>query len=325
MTEQPKEDDSFEFYLRQNTFEGMPQTLYAPMNYIMQLGGKRMRPQLLLMAFESINGKINEDAFKLALAIETFHNFSLVHDDIMDHATLRRGKQTVHEKWNNATAILAGDNLLTKCYALILDTQVPNKEQILKIFTDTATQVCEGQQMDMDLPLQKVVNESDYLQMITYKTAVLPAAALQIGALANNSDDTISKAFYEYGLNLGMAFQLQDDYLDTFGTTAALGKQVGGDILENKKTILYLHAQQHLDTENKNILQNWFTQKVHDNKVKIEAVKNLYKLAGSDIYLLQLKTKYETLALKKLEEACTNDGSKAQFIQLFELIKDRIN
>ncbi len=325
MTAHLKEDDSFESYLLNHPFTGNPDSLYVPMNYIMQLGGKRIRPKLLLMAYESISGAMTEDAFKLALAIETFHNFSLVHDDIMDHAQLRRGQQTLHKRWNDATAILAGDNLLTKCYDLILGAQIPNKEIILKIFTDTATQVCEGQQMDMDLPHKTNVKESEYLEMIKYKTAVLPAVALQIGALAANASNVVADAFYQYGLNLGMAFQLQDDFLDTFGTTEALGKQIGGDILENKKTILYLHALQNLDNDNRQTLQNWFTEKVHDNELKIKEVSNLYKIAGSDAYLLQLKKQHETQALVNLEQACPNINSREQFLKLFDLIRDRVN
>lgn len=169
MTAHLKEDDKFESYLLNHPFTGKPDSLYAPMNYIMQLGGKRMRPKLLIMAYESCGGQQIEEAYKLALAIETFHNFSLVHDDIMDNAPIRRGKKTVHEKWNTATAILAGDNLLTKCYDLILNAKVNHKESILQLFTTTATQVCEGQQFDMDLPKQTHVDEAEYLEMINTK------------------------------------------------------------------------------------------------------------------------------------------------------------
>jgi len=319
------EEDNFESYLLNHPFNGQPETLYAPMNYIMQLGGKRMRPKLLLMAYESCGGLHKEDANKLALAIETFHNFSLVHDDIMDNAQLRRGQKTVHEKWNTATAILAGDNLLTKCYDLILNTEVNNKERILKLFTATATQVCEGQQLDMDLPNQNQVTEAEYLEMIKYKTAVLPAVALQMGALAANSSNALAETFYQFGLNLGMAFQLQDDYLDTFGTTEAIGKQVGGDILENKKTVLYLHAMLNLQGEPQQQLKNWFTQTTQDNTLKIEEVKDLYQMAKSDVYLLNRKAAYENKALEHLANTGMDDANKSIFIALFELIKNRIN
>ena len=325
MTAYLKEEDNFETYLLKHPFTGIPESLYAPMNYIMQLGGKRMRPKLLIMAYESCGGQQKEDANKLALAIETFHNFSLVHDDIMDNAHLRRGQKTVHEKWNTATAILAGDNLLTKCYDLILNTNVANKETLLKLFTNTATQVCEGQQLDMDLPNQSHVTEAEYLEMIKYKTAVLPAVALQMGALAANSTNEVAASFYQYGLNLGMAFQLQDDYLDTFGTTEAIGKQVGGDILENKKTVLYLHALNHLLGASKQQLENWFTQTAQDNTLKIEQVKALYQMANSDTYLLNMKAEYEAKALEHLANTGLNEAHKSIFIALFDLIKNRQN
>lgn len=325
MTAHLKEEDSFETYLLNHPFAGQPDSLYAPMNYIMQLGGKRMRPKLLIMAYESCGGKQIEEASKLALAIETFHNFSLVHDDIMDNAHLRRGKKTVHEQWNIATAILAGDNLLTKCYDLILKANVNHKEHILQLFTTTATQVCEGQQLDMDLPNQTAVSEADYLEMIKYKTAVLPAVALQIGALAANSNNDVAEAFYQFGLNLGMAFQLQDDYLDTFGTTEMIGKQVGGDILENKKTILFLHALQYLNPEKKQALKNWFSQKENSDPLKIDEVKSLYLLAESDAYLLKLKANYETKALEYLAKTGIDQDSTQNFMALFDLIKNRKN
>ncbi len=317
--------DKFEHFLTNHPFTGVPENLYAPMNYIMNLGGKRMRPKLLLMAFEAITGHLNNDAFKLALAIETFHNFSLVHDDIMDNAPIRRGSPSVHEKWNTPTAILAGDNLMMKCYELILETNLENTSTILRYFTQMGQQVCEGQQMDMNLPNQKEVTEADYLEMIRLKTAVLPAVALKIGALAANTPLHIAEEFYLFGLNFGMAFQLQDDYLDTFGTQADIGKQEGGDILENKKTILYLHALQTLENKQKIELQNWFNQEKYESKHKIESVRELFVKAKSNEYLTELKHNYEQKALLHLDNACLNNNYKPIFLGLFEVFRNRKN
>ncbi len=323
MAETVKGADNFEQYLVEHPIIGSPENLYDAMNYIMQLGGKRMRPKLLLMAYESCAGTISEDALQLALAIETFHNFSLVHDDIMDNAPIRRGQQTVHKKWDNATAILAGDNLLIKCYELILKTEIKNKVEILQLFTKTATEVCEGQQMDVDMPLQKNVTEEGYLEMIKLKTAVLPACALKIGALAANSDSAIANEFYNFGLNLGMAFQLQDDYLDTFGTAEEIGKQVGGDISENKKTILYLHAMKNSDSDLRNKLESWYTGKVHDGALKIEEVRQIFMQRKSDIYLLQLKKEYEVRARLYLTNVCTDQQVNLIFLQLLNSLESR--
>ncbi len=314
--------DKFEQFLKKHPFTGVPENLYEPMNYMMNLGGKRMRPKLLLMAYEAVNGHLNNDAFKLALAIETFHNFSLVHDDIMDNAPIRRGKPTVHLHWNAATAILAGDNLIMKCYELILDTNLENTHTILKLFTAMAQQVCEGQQMDMNLPQQSIVTEADYLEMIKLKTAVLPALALKIGALAANAPLHIAEEYYAFGLNFGMAFQLQDDYLDSFGTAADIGKQEGGDILENKKTILYLHALQTLPLTQQTELNNWYNNTTQSQE-KIEQVRSLFSQANSHTYLTELKHNYEQKALAHLQIACKNNNYLKAFMGLFEVFRNR--
>lgn len=324
-TSTKREDDRFELYLKEHPFRGEPANLYEAMNYIMQLGGKRMRPKLLLMAYECCAGRTDDEALKLSFTIETFHNFSLVHDDILDNAPIRRGKKTVHEKWGQSTAILAGDNMLAMCYKLILDAKIANKETVLKIFSDVATRICEGQQMDMNLPGQKEVTEAQYLQMIQLKTAVLPATALQMGAMAAGAEEHISNEFYTFGLNLGMAFQLQDDYLDAFGSAEETGKQEGGDILENKRTIIYLHAMQHLDKASKELLGAWYSEKVHDPAMKVKQVRELFRKSKSDAYLLELKNAYEQIALEHLKLACKDDAYRQAFINLFEQLKNRKN
>ncbi len=310
---------SFEAYLQSHPFKGQPENLYSAMNYIMQLGGKRLRPQLVLLAFESVAGKLTDEAFKLALAIETFHNFSLVHDDIMDNAPIRRGKPSVHEKWGSGTAILAGDNLLISCYALLLSTGFDRKEQLLKEFTQMAIEVCEGQQMDMNVP----VDEKAYLGMIRLKTAVLPACAMKIGALAAGAGTEKADQFYGFGMNLGMAFQLQDDYLDCFGDAAETGKQAGGDIIENKKTILYHHSLLHLNDRSKAALITYFNNYTGDAGHKVERVRDLFREAGSDTYVLNVKKEYEDKALHFLDRACPDGKSRNTLFQLFSFLQTR--
>lgn len=323
MAENIVASDRFEQYLNSNPFLGKPENLYNPMNYIMQLGGKRLRPKLLLLAHQCVAGVVDTPALQLALAIETFHNFSLVHDDIMDNAPMRRGKRTVHEEWNTNTAILAGDNLLIKCYDLILKSECRHKDEILNEFSIMATQVCEGQMMDMNLPNQENIREEEYLQMIRLKTAVLPACALKIGAMAAGADAETADYYYDFGLNLGMAFQLQDDYLDAFGNSPETGKITGGDILENKRTLLYLHAERILQGEDAKELGNWCNGKVHDKEMKIERVRALFRKAGSDVYLSGLKTEFEKHALQNLNQACPQSPYKDNMLQLFELLSER--
>lgn len=323
MTENIVTSDNFEEYLISHPFLGKPENLYNSMNYIMQLGGKRMRPKLLLLAHQCIAGTLTKDVYQLALAIETLHNFSLVHDDIIDNAPIRRGKKTVHEEWNLPTAILAGDNLLIKCYDLILKTSLPKKEELLNEFTTMAMQVCEGQQMDMNLPGKEHITEEEYLHMIRLKTAVLPACALKMGALAAGASLDKSDHFYDFGLNLGMAFQLQDDFLDCFGTAAETGKQEGGDILENKRTLLFLHAQQHLEGSDREELNRWYGERVLDQSAKINRVRELFVKAGSDRYLLNLKHEFEEHALENLEQACGQSEFKQHVLMLFDFLKAR--
>ncbi len=323
MTENVVTSDSFEQYLISHPFVGKPENLYNSMNYIMQLGGKRMRPKFLLLSLKAVGGTLNEDAMKLALAIETFHNFSLVHDDIMDNAPIRRGKKTVHEEWNIPTAILAGDNLLLKCIELIIDTKFDNKIDLLQEFTTMASLVCDGQQMDMNLPGIEQISEADYLKMIELKTAVLPACALKMGAMAGGADKATAEAYYQFGLHLGMAFQLQDDYLDTFGSSADIGKQEGGDIIENKRTILYLHAESVLNETDKQNLKAWFEDPVANPEDKVAVVRELYLQAGSDTYLNQMKSDYEHKALEILNTICEPGDSKSQFMMLFDFLRSR--
>ena len=233
-------------YLNSKIKEQEPKNLYDPINYILQLGGKRLRPVLTLMAtaiFESDYKK----ALDAALAVEVFHNFSLVHDDIMDDAPLRRGQDTVHEKWDVNTGILSGDAMLINAYQLFENYEGETFRELAKLFSKTAIEVCEGQQYDVDFETRDDVRLPEYLKMIEYKTAVLVGAALKMGAIVAETTKTNCDRIYEFGRDLGIAFQLQDDYLDAFGDPKTFGKQVGGDIIENKKTFLYLTALEKLD------------------------------------------------------------------------------
>ena len=218
-------------------FDKEPATLYDPCNYFLTIGGKRIRPILCLMGNELFN-EIDKDAYHLATAIELFHNFTLIHDDIMDAAALRRGMETIHTKYNNSTAILAGDVMMIKSYEYINKMNGPYLQKILRIFNTTAKEVCEGQQLDMDFEQKEWVSLDQYIHMITLKTSVLLAASLEMGAIIGGASEGNCKHLYEFGKNLGIAFQIQDDYLDAFGDPEKFGKEVGGDIRQNKKTFL---------------------------------------------------------------------------------------
>ena len=254
-------------------FPDQPNNLYDPLKYFMKIGGKRMRPILALMACELFE-KPREDAMNVALAVEIFHNFSLIHDDIMDEAPLRRGHETVHKKWNPNVAILSGDVLFVKAYSLLANYNGDTLSDLLQIFNKTAIEVCEGQQWDMDFETSESVSIPDYLKMIANKTAVLLGCSLEMGAIVANAKKEDRQALYKFGVNLGTAFQLQDDLLDVYGDTEKFGKQIGGDILSNKKTFLLLTAQNTANEQQKETLIKW--QNSTPNAEKVEGVIKLY-------------------------------------------------
>lgn len=257
-----------------------PKNLYDPVNYILDLGGKRLRPVLTLLACDCFGGDYNK-AMDAALSVEVFHNFSLVHDDIMDDAPLRRGKETVHEKWDINTGILSGDVMLIMAYQLF-ENYNPNTFQALaKVFSKTAIEVCEGQQYDVDFETRKDVSIDEYLKMIEFKTAVLVGGAMKMGAIVAETSEENQNAIYDFGRNLGIAFQLQDDLLDAFGNPETFGKQVGGDIIENKKTYLYLKAMEFASEEDKVKLMKWFSSQPENPTEKIKAVKQLFTKSGA--------------------------------------------
>ena len=257
-----------------------PASLYEPIDYILTLGGKRLRPVLTLMSADFFGGNYKQ-ALDASLAVEMFHNFSLVHDDIMDNAPLRRGHQTVHEKWDVNTGILSGDAMLILAYQLFETYEPKVFMQLAVLFSKTALEVCEGQQYDVDFETRNDVTISQYIKMIEYKTAVLIGASLQMGAIIADASQSCQEKIYAFGKNLGIAFQLQDDYLDAFGNPLTFGKQVGGDIIANKKTFLYLTALQKSTPAEAQELSSLFATMPKDPSEKITAVKEIFVCSGA--------------------------------------------
>lgn len=248
-----------------------PEQLYQPIEYAMSIGGKRIRPVLCLMACNIFSEDV-EQAIRPAVGLETFHNFTLLHDDIMDKANVRRNQPTVHKKWDENTAILSGDAMMIEAYEYFLNLPPELLSKTLLVFNQTAREVCQGQQFDMNFEKQKEVSEEEYLEMIRLKTAVLLAAALKIGALIGGSDKKNAQLLYDFGISMGLAFQLQDDYLDTFGDEATFGKRIGGDIAENKKTFLLINALQ----KDKGFLAAMLENKAIDEQEKINVITQSY-------------------------------------------------
>ncbi|MGF1559921.1 MAG: polyprenyl synthetase family protein [Flavobacteriaceae bacterium] len=296
-------------YLESKTGNKEPKNLYEPIAYILGLGGKRLRPVLVLMATE-IFGADYKKALDAALAIEIFHNFSLVHDDIMDDAPLRRGKATVHEKWDINTGILSGDAMLISAYQLFENYEGATFRELAKLFSKTALEVCEGQQYDVDFETRENVTIAEYLKMIEYKTAVLVAAALKMGGIVAGASLKEQNSIYEFGRNLGIAFQLQDDYLDAFGDPKTFGKQVGGDIIENKKTFLFIRAMDLATSDQKKELQNLYSIHPRNPLDKIKSVKNVFVDSGATKEL-QLEIEYYTeRAFEVLNSLALSDTKK---------------
>ncbi len=286
-----------------------PKNLYEPIEYILSIGGKRMRPILTLMATEVFDVDCKK-ALAAATAIEVFHNFSLVHDDIMDDAPLRRGNETVHEKWNINTGILSGDAMLILAYQHFEEYEPKIFRELAKLFSKTALEVCEGQQYDVDFETREDVTIPEYLKMIEYKTAVLVAAAMKMGAIVAESTNENADLIYDFGLNLGLAFQLQDDYLDAFGNPETFGKQVGGDIIENKKTYLYLKAIAFSDENQKNQLMHLFSIHPSDNKDKITSVKEIFNASGASSATQKAIQEYTLKAFETLEKMNISSDKK---------------
>jgi geranylgeranyl diphosphate synthase type II len=282
----------FLVYLESKKWIHEPKNLYEPIDYILQLGGKRIRPVLTLMAADIFSSDYKK-AMPAALAVEVFHNFTLIHDDIMDDAPIRRGKATVHEKWTINTGILSGDAMLILAYQYFENYEPVVFQKLAKLFSKTALEVCDGQQLDVDFETRNDVTIDDYINMIRLKTSVLVAAALKMGAIVAETNEENANLIYDFGLNLGLAFQLQDDYLDTFGDPETFGKQIGGDIMENKKTFLYLKCLEVANEADRNKLQHYYRLKLDDNSIKIEEVKRIFDLNDIPV-LIKDKIEYYT-------------------------------
>jgi geranylgeranyl diphosphate synthase type II len=299
-----------------------PENLYEPELYILQLGGKRLRPILTLIAAEAFGSKPLE-ALPAALAVEVFHNFTLLHDDIMDQAAIRRGKPTVHKKWNVNTGILSGDVMLIDAYRFFEVYEPEIFKNLVQLFSKTAVEVCEGQQYDMDFESRNDVTLDAYLHMIKYKTSVLVAAALQMGAIISGASTEEQKNIYNFGISLGLAFQLQDDYLDTFGDQKTFGKKIGGDILENKKTWLFLKAKELTDSVDTDKLSKLYSENLITPEAKIAAVQKIFRKYQVDDLIKQEINKYSNKALILLENMPIKDAQKKLLEKLVIQLKER--
>ncbi|HLF51683.1 polyprenyl synthetase family protein [Flavobacterium sp.] len=309
-------------YLNSQAIIKEPKNLYEPIDYILGLGGKRMRPVLTLMTAEVFNTDYKK-ALPAAMAVEVFHNFSLVHDDIMDDAPLRRGSETVHEKWNLNTGILSGDAMLILAYQYFEQYEPNVFRDLAKLFSKTAIEVCEGQQWDVDFETREDVTISEYLKMIEYKTAVLVAAAMKMGAIIAETSEENANLIYEFGLNLGLAFQLQDDYLDAFGDPETFGKQVGGDIIENKKTYLYLKAVAFSKKEEVEQLMHLFSVHPNDNSEKISSVKEIFNISGASKATQEAIQAYTFKAFDTLKKMDISEDKKAMLSAFGEKLMGR--
>lgn len=302
-------------YLQSQYENKEPRNLYEPIHYILKLGGKRIRPVLTLMSAEVFDADYKL-ALPAALAVEVFHNFSLVHDDIMDEAPLRRGNETVHEKWDTNTAILSGDAMLILAYQYFEKYNTEVFRDLAKLFSKTALEVCEGQQWDVDFETRNDVTIPEYLKMIECKTAVLVAASMKMGALVAETSKENADLIYDFGLNLGLAFQLQDDFLDCFGNPETFGKQVGGDIIENKKTYLYLKAIEFSTDQEKAQLLHLFSIHPENNTEKIELVKQIFNQTGASKATQQAIQDYTLKAFETLQKI-EIDNEKKEKLQSF--------
>jgi len=303
--------------IKEQKYSKFPEELYDPLDYIMSLGGKRMRPVLVLLAHHLYSDN-HEEVLDAAIAVETFHNFSLIHDDIMDAAPIRRGQPTVHEKWNQNTAILSGDVMLVKAYEHFVNYPKEILPDLLKLFNKTAIEVCEGQQIDMMFETQNNVTVEEYIHMIELKTAVLLGCSLEIGAIVAKAPAEEAQMLYEFGRLMGIAFQLQDDFLDVYANPEKFGKQVGGDIIANKKTFLWIEAHTLAKNEQLAELKHWENIKVFKAEDKVSAVTKIY----NDLNIPQLTEKkikqYADQAFAILDKVKGKESVKALLKKLSE-------
>ena len=299
-----------------------PKGLYEPVSYVLSLGGKRIRPVLLLMAYNLYQSSV-DDAIDAALGLETYHNYTLLHDDLMDRAEMRRGKTTVHKLWNENTAILSGDSMLVLTYRYMLDAvRKSGNPEILDVFTTTALEIGEGQQLDMNFEQRSDVSEGEYIEMIRLKTSVLLACALKIGAIMGGADKSDADILYRFGEQVGLAFQLQDDYLDVYGNTENFGKKIGGDILCNKKTFLLINAYNSANEKQRELLEYWISTEDSNPKEKIEAVTNIY----NEIGVKEVSNNKVTEYFKEAEQTLSKISLPTEkTVELWSFVKSLMN
>ncbi|MDZ4667443.1 MAG: polyprenyl synthetase family protein [bacterium] len=305
-----------------STYGSEPKELYEPIDYMMSLGGKRLRPVLTLMACDLFSKDI-EKALDAALAVEVFHNFTLVHDDIMDNAPLRRGKETIYQKWNMPVAILSGDLMMIKSIDLLAKTEGTNLAQLINVFSDAAAQVCEGQQIDMNFETQQNVSHAAYIEMITLKTAVLLGCSLKLGALIGGANEQDAQHLYEFGKCIGIAFQIQDDILDSFGEVAQVGKRIGGDIASNKKTLLLIELIASAQKDDLNLLQELFVEP--NEKHKISGVLNLYNKYQIRAFAENEKQQYLKKAYEHMDAIGVGSNRKMILIETAKDLMERMS
>ncbi len=306
--------------IRLNTTE--PLNLYQPVGYALAMGGKRLRPVMVLLSYNLFSNNIS-NAFPVAMAIEVFHNFTLLHDDIMDRAEMRRNSLSVYKKYNENIAILSGDAMSIMAYNYLLKCRSANNAPMIELFSQTALEVCEGQQYDMDFETRNDVSIPEYLNMIRLKTAVLLACSLKIGALAANAPEKTAGLLYEFGLNLGIAFQLQDDLLDVFADQDKFGKKIGGDIVSNKKTFLLLKALELSDNRTKATILDWTTRKNFDSQEKIAAITDIYNKLNIRSITEELIDQYYHTALNVWNEVDLATETKSELLHLAKKIMAR--
>lgn len=303
-------------------FEGNPPLLYEPIKYTLSQGGKRLRPLLTLLACDMFEGNIEEAVYP-AIGLEIFHNFTLLHDDIMDKAPIRRGKETVYKKWNTNIAILSGDTMFALAYEFMLNTDNKVIPQILPVLNQTAREVCEGQQFDMDFETQANVSIADYIEMIRLKTAVLLGGSLKIGALIGGATPENADYLYNFGINIGLAFQLKDDLLDVFSDVEKFGKMTGGDILTNKKTFLYLKAYELAENEELQNLNYYFNLPESQGIQKINGVKTVYNTLNIEQLTVDEMKNYYDLALLEFDKINISEDKKRNLLDFAKLLMDR--
>lgn len=309
-------------YIKELAFSRKPQGLYNPIEYVLSPGGKRIRPVLMLMAYNLYRDDV-EAIFDPATAIEVYHNYTLLHDDLMDRADMRRGKATVHKVWNDNAAILSGDAMLVLAYQYMARVKADCLKPVMDLFSQTALEICEGQQLDMEFETRHDVTEEEYIEMIRLKTSVLLAASLKIGALLGDASSADANALYDFGMHMGVAFQLKDDWLDVYGDPAVFGKKIGGDILCNKKTYMLIQALRSAKGDQLNELNDWIEAEQPNPQEKIAAVTRIYNATGVKQMCEEQIALYTRKGLESLERVALPAEMKEQLSQLMLGLIDR--